>query len=261
MPMRYNKPRRHSFFIWRTDRMNAKLLRAAAVKTLPVMAGYLVLGMGFGILLKVNGYGVLWAFLMSFFIYAGSMQFVGISLITGGASLLTTALTTLMVNARHLFYGISMIDRYKGAGFKKLYLMHALTDETYSLVCTGDVPAGADPHTYYFMISLLDQLYWVTGSVLGSLIGAVLTISTEGLDFSMTALFVTVFTEQWLTAKDHRPAIIGVVSSILCLLLFGKGHFLIPSMLLITVLLMLFRKASEDGKTVSGDIAGNEAEK
>ncbi len=131
------------------DRMNGKLLKAALLKTLPVMAGYLVLGTGFGILLKVNGYGLPWALAMSFFLYAGSMQYVGVPLIAGGASLLSIALTTLMVNARHLFYGISMIERYKGAGPKKLYLMHALTDETYSLVCTGDVPPGADPPLYY----------------------------------------------------------------------------------------------------------------
>ncbi len=223
-----------------------KILKTAFPKTLPVMAGYLVLGMGFGILLKVNGFGVWWALAMSLFIYAGSMQFVGISLITGGVSLISVALTTLMVNARHLFYGISMVERYRGAGLKKGYLMHALTDETYSLVCTGDVPDDVDPHKYYLTVSLLDHSYWVLGSVLGSLIGGLLTFNTAGIDFAMTALFVTVFVEQWLTTKEHRPAIIGVGASVLCLLLFGSDNFLIPAMIVITVALTLLRRRLPD---------------
>lgn len=227
--------------------MKTNLWKTAFVKTLPVMAGYIVLGMGFGILLKVNGYGWIWALAMSLFIYAGSMQFVGISLITSGTSFLSIALTTLMVNARHLFYGISMIQRYKGAGFKKLYLMHALTDETYSLVCTGDAPEGANSHQYYFLISLFDQAYWIIGSVLGSLIGSVITFDTAGIDFAMTALFVTVFIEQWLTTKEHRPALIGVGASVLCLLVFGSDNFLIPAMIAITVILTALRKPLEQG--------------
>ncbi len=223
-----------------------KLLKTAFPKTLPVMAGYLVLGAGFGILLKVNGYGFWWALAMSLFIYAGSMQFVGISLITGGASLISVALTTLMVNARHLFYGISMVNRYRGAGLKKGYLMHALTDETYSLVCTGDVPEGVEPHKYYLALSLLDHSYWVLGSILGSLIGGLITFDTAGIDFAMTALFVTVFVEQWLTTKEHRPAIIGVGASVLCLLLFGPDNFLIPAMIVITVALTLLRRRLRD---------------
>lgn len=227
--------------------MNKKILKTAFIKTLPVMAGYIVLGTGFGILLKINGYGVLWALGMSLFIYAGSMQFVGISLITGGASFLSVALTTLMVNARHLFYGISMIQRYKGAGLKKLYLMHALTDETYSLVCTDDTPEGINPQVYDLWISLFDQIYWVAGSVLGSAIGAVITIDTAGIDFAMTALFVTVFLEQWLTTREHRPALIGVGASVVCLLLFGSENFLIPAMIAVTLCLTAIRKTLEQG--------------
>ena len=229
--------------------MRTKRFRTAVVKTLPVMAGYIVLGMGFGILLKGNGYGVLWAFAMSFFLYAGSMQFVGISLIAGGASLISIALTTLMVNARHLFYGISMIERYKGAGLKKLYLMHALTDETYSLVCTEQVPEETDPQQYYLLVSLLNQAYWVAGIVAGSLIGSVLPFDSTGIDFAMTALFVTVFVEQWLGTKEHRPALIGVAASVLCLLVFGSERFLIPAMIAITVILMTIRKQLEKGET------------
>lgn len=227
--------------------MNISLLKTAIIKTLPVMAGYVVLGMGFGILLKVNGYGVLWAIAMSVFIFAGSMQFVAISLITSGVSLISVALTTLMVNARHLFYGISMIQRYKGAGLKKIYLMHALTDETYSLVCTGNVPKGLNPHHYYLLISLFDHIYWITGSILGALIGTVISFDTAGIDFSMTALFVTVFIEQWLTTKEHRPALIGVGASALCLFVFGSDNFLIPSMAAITIILTAMRKPLEQG--------------
>ena len=225
--------------------MRAKFFKTVFLKTLPVMAGYLVLGMGFGILLKASGYGVLWALAMSVFIFAGSMQFVGISLISTGASFVSIAAATLMVNARHLFYGLSMIERYKGAGRKKPYLMFALTDETYSLVCADSVPEGAGPHQYYFFVSLFDQFYWVAGSVIGSLLGAVLPFDTTGIDFSMTALFVTVYIEQWLTAREHRPALIGIGVSVLCLLFFGRDNFLIPAMAAITVLLTAMRKPLE----------------
>lgn len=225
--------------------MGTRLIKTALVKTMPVMAGYLVLGMGFGILLKVNGYGVLWALAMSVFIYAGSMQYVGISLIASGASYLSVALTALMVNARHLFYGISMIDKYKNTGPGKVYLMHALTDETYSLVCSGEVPEGLDKKSYYMMVSFFDQMYWIIGSVAGSLLGSVIPFDVAGIDFSMTALFVTVFVEQWLTTKEHRPALVGLFASIVCLLIFGPSNFLIPAMIGIIVLLTMIRKPLE----------------
>ena len=221
---------------------NRELFKNVIIKTLPVMAGYIVLGIGFGVLLSVNGYGLFWALIMSIFIFAGSAQYVGISLISGGASILTTALTILMVNARHLFYGISMINKYKGAGKRKPYLIFALTDETYSLVYNGDYPEGVDKYRYWFLISLFNQIYWVTGSVIGSVVGSVLKFDSTGIDFSMTALFVTVFVEQWLSTREHRPALIGLAVSVLCLFIFGSDSFLIPSMVGITVLLFVFRK-------------------
>ena len=213
------------------------------------MAGYVVLGTGFGILLRNAGYGVLWAAAMSLLIYAGSMQYVGVSLLTGGASVLTTLLTTFMVNARHLFYSISMVDTYKDAGRYKPYMIFALTDETYSLLCDGKVPEGADPNTYQFLVSLFNQSYWVAGSVIGSLLGSVLPFSTAGIEFSMTALFIASFTEQWLTTRDHIPALTGLLSTLLCLVIFGKDRFLIPAMLLITLVLTLLRRR-EEGETV-----------
>lgn len=221
--------------------MNHGVAGKAFYKSLPVMAGYIVIGIGFGILLRNAGYGVLWAFAMSTFIYAGSMQYVGVSLLSGGASVLTAILTTIMVNARHLFYSISMIDRYKDSGKYKPYLIFALTDETYSLLCDGKTPDGEDADLYRFLVSLFNYSYWIIGSVLGSLLGAVLPFSTAGIEFSMTALFVAAFTEQWLEARDHIPAIVGLFSTLLCLLLFGRDRFLIPAMLMITLILTLLR--------------------
>ncbi len=228
--------------------MNRKIFKEAVIRTVPVMTGYLVLGTGFGILSEKNGYGVWWALAMSVFIYAGSMQYLMVSLLSSGASVISTALTTLMVNARHLFYGISMIDRYKDAGKRKPYLIFALTDETYSLVCRGDCPPGADPHRFYFLVSLLNQIYWIIGSVLGALIGSAITFNTAGIDFAMTALFITVFVEQWLTAENHIPAIAGVVITVACLIIFGSDLFLIPSMTLILIGLSLARKKLEPKK-------------
>ena len=209
-----------------------------------MLSGYLVLGMGFGVLMQSKGYGFLLALAMSIFIYAGSMQYLAIDLLSGGASLITSALTTLMVNARHLFYGISMVDRYKNAK-KKPYIIFALTDETYSLVCSVNEENEEKRNRYYFLVSLFNQIYWVVGSALGVLLGEVIPFSTEGIDFALTALFVTVFVEQWKSTKDHIPAMIGVISSVICLALFGAKDFLIPAMILITLMLLalkLFKK-------------------
>ncbi len=225
--------------------MKRKTMKQAFLKSVPVMAGYIVLGTGFGILMRDAGYGVLWAFSMSALIYAGSMQYVGVGLLTGGASVLTAVFTTVMVNARHLFYSISMIDLYKNAGKYKPYMIFALTDETYSLLCDGKVPDGVEANRYRFLVSLFNHCYWIAGSVIGNLLGAVLPFSTEGIAFSMTALFIASFTEQWLTAKDHVPALVGLLGTLLCLFVFGKENFLIPAMLLITGLLTILRRRKE----------------
>ena len=222
------------------------LIKTAFIKSLPVMAGYVVLAIGFGILMKEAGYGLFWSFLMSFTIYAGSMQYVAVSLLSSGASLISAALTTLMVNARHLFYGVSMIDKYKDAGKKKPYLIFALTDETYSLLCGDDYPEGEDRHWYSFFVSLFNQCYWVIGSIIGSILGSLITFNTAGIDFSMTALFVTVFVEQWLTAKNHLPAIAGLFCSIACLMIFGPDNFLIPTMISITIVLSLCKNVMDN---------------
>lgn len=228
--------------------MNRRIIGKAFYKTMPVLAGYVILGIGFGILLRTAGYGVLWAFGMSAFIYAGSMQYVGVELLSGGASMITTALTTLMVNARHLFYSISMIDRYKDTGKYKSYLIFALTDETYSLLCDGKTPEGVDAGLYRFLVSLFDQSYWVIGSVIGNLLGAIIPFSTKGIEFAMTALFIASFAQQWIEKKDHVPAIAGTLCSLFCLIVFGSEKFLIPSMLMITLALTMTRNREGDEK-------------
>lgn len=214
-----------------------KLVKKCFIDTLPIMAGYVVLGIGFGVVLKAAGYGLGWALAMSLFIYAGSMQYAMVGLLTGGASYITVAITTFLVNARHLFYGMSMIERYRGTGWKKPYLIFGLTDETYSLVCNSD-----EKKEYFFLVSLFDQIYWVSGSVIGSLLGAIIPFNTDGIDFSLTALFIVVLTDQWLKTKNHIPAIIGLVASTICLALCGSSSFLIPSMVVIMILLFTMKK-------------------
>lgn len=221
--------------------MKKTIIKRAFLDSLPVLSGYMVIGIGFGIILEKEGYGFIWAFLMSALIYAGSMQYAGVELISSMASLPVVAITTLMVNARHLFYGISMIDKYKGAGAKKPYMIFALTDETYSLVCYTKYDKKEDNHLYSFFVSLFNQCYWVSGSLIGSILGSALPFDTRGIEFSMTALFVTVFVEQWINAKNHAPALVGLVASALCLVIFGRDNFLIPSMIAILFLLTIMK--------------------
>ncbi len=224
-----------------------KIIRKAMVDTIPVMTGYICLGIGFGILLHSAGYGIFEAFVMSVTMYAGSMQYIAVGLLAGGASLLTVALTTLLVQARHLFYGISMLDKYKGVGKRKLYLIFALTDETYSLMCNdhSDIPLK-DRKDYYLAVSMLNHSYWITGCVLGATVGTLVNFNSEGIDFVLTALFVTIFLEQWHGTKKHIPAIIGVIASVICLIIFGGDNFLIPTMIAIAGSLCIYKEDKTD---------------
>lgn len=224
--------------------VNKKALRRVFLDTVPVLTGYLFLGSGFGILLSQTGYGMGWAFFMSLFMFAGSGQYLAVSLLASQASLLYTAIATLLVNARHLFYGISLVDAYGDAGKKKPYMIFGLTDETYSLVTQNQPPEGMRRHVYCFLVTLLDHIYWIIGCVLGNLLGSALPISFEGVEFVLTALFVTMFVEQWLSNKNHRPAVIGVMSTVLSLAIFGKELFLIPAMVLIALLLTVSHKTA-----------------
>ncbi len=220
-----------------------KTLKKALIDTVPVLTGYLVLGFGFGIIFKAGGYGLLLALSMSIFVYAGSMQYAAIGLFGAGASLITVALTTLMVNARHIFYGVSMLDKYRGVGKTKPYLIFSLTDETYSLVCR-DIPELDEKELkkYYLFVSLFNHSYWVLGTLIGAAVGSLIQFNTEGIDFALTALFVTVFLEQWLSNKKYLPQILGVVISAACLMIFGADKFLIPSMLIIALVLCLYKE-------------------
>ncbi|MDO5541280.1 MAG: AzlC family ABC transporter permease [Eubacteriales bacterium] len=229
--------------------MKKQAFKAAFPHTLPVMAGYVFLGLGFGILLESKGFSFIWSFIMSIFIYAGSMQYASIELLASGAGVLYTALMTLIIQIRHLFYGLSLIQKYRNTGKMKPLLIHELTDETYSLICSCEPPEDVDTNWFYFFISILDHSYWVTGCTLGALLGSIITVNTRGIDFVMTALFIVIFTDQWLNSKDHRPAVIGVACSGVCLILFGSGSFIIPSMFSIILLLTLMQKK---GKTTDG---------
>ena len=222
--------------------MKLSAVRAVFPDTIPVLTGYLFLGAGFGILLVESGYSVLWAAVMALLIFAGSGQYLLVGLLASGASLASAAVATLLVNARHLFYGISLVDAYKTAGKRRFYMIFGLTDETYSLVTQAKIPEGISREDYCFWVTLLNHCYWVAGCVLGAVVGTVVPINFAGVSFVLTALFVTIFVEQWLSIKHHGPACIGVCATAVCLWIFGKDLFLIPSMVLIALLLVLLQK-------------------
>jgi 4-azaleucine resistance transporter AzlC len=220
-------------------------IRAALPHTVPVLSGYIVLGTAYGILMNNQGISILWIVFSSIFIYAGSMQFVTVALLATDFDLVGAFIMTLMVNARHLFYGISFLGKYKNMGRIKPYLIFSLTDETFSLLCSAKPPAAVSKKWFYFYISLLNHIYWITGSVLGGILGGLLKFETRGLEFVLTSLFVVIFIDQWRTARDHIPAIIGVISALVCRLIFGASDFIIPSMILILLSVTLIKDPIE----------------
>ena len=228
--------------------MKLSAVRAVFPDTIPVLTGYLFLGAGFGILLVESGYSVLWAAIMALLIFAGSGQYLLVGLLASGASLASAAVATLLVNARHLFYGISLVDAYKTAGKRRFYMIFGLTDETYSLVTQAKIPEGLTREDYCFWVTLLNHCYWVAGCVLGAVVGSVVPIDFSGVSFVLTALFVTIFVEQWLSSKDHFPALVGVVCTALSLLGFGSEIFLIPAMAAIALILILRRRMGKEDK-------------
>lgn len=219
--------------------------KSAFKASLPVMAGYIALGIGFGVLLESKGYSLVWAGLMALTMYSGSLQYAAVDFMSGGASLITTAVMTVFIQARHFFYGFSLLDTYKGMGAAKPYMIFGLTDETYSLVCTGTVPEGVNKKKYFFTLTMLNQSYWIAGCIIGAFLGSVIPFELKGIDYAMTALFIVIFVEQWKGQKNHIPAIVGVLSSLVCLLIFGAESFIIPSMAVITVIFAIFRKKLE----------------
>ncbi len=210
-----------------------RALKYAFPRTVPVMAGYLVLGAAYGILMNISGFGIWWALAISVFVYAGSLQYLGITFLTAMVNPVYAFFMSLMLNARHLFYGLSMLDKYRDAGRLKPYLIFALTDETFSIVCHEEPPKSIPRYWVCFWISILDQCYWVAGTVIGVLLGSLITFDTTGLDFALTALFVVIFTDQWKSGNGHKAALTGVAASALCVLIFGQSAFIIPAMILI----------------------------
>lgn len=227
------------------ESVRRKALKAAFPNTIPILAGFLFLGMAYGFLMKSSGFPFYYPLLMSITIFGGSLEFLAVSMLLSTFAPLQTLLMALMIQARHLFYGIAMLKKYSRMGWKKFYLIFGLCDESFSVNYTAQIPEGVDKGWFYFFVTLLDQSYWITGATLGGLLGSVLTFNTEGLDFVMTAMFVVIAIEQWRKDKQHISACIGLVASVGCLLLFGKESFLIPAMVCILAMLTLFRKPIE----------------
>lgn len=222
-----------------------KAFLCAFPKTLPILTGFLFLGISYGVYMRVSGFSFWYPLLMSLTVFGGSLEFVAVSMLLAPFAPLQVFLMTLMIQARHLFYGISMLDRYKGLGIKRLYLIFGLCDETFSINCTAAIPDGVDRGWFYFFVTLLNQLYWVVGATLGGVLGSFIHFNTAGLDFVMTALFVVILLEQWLKDQHHFSAVIGAASGLVCLLLFGRDSFLVPTMLCIVVLLTALRRPIE----------------
>lgn len=227
-------------------------LKAAFPHTIPVFTGFTFLGIAYGILMNSKGYGVGWTALMSLIVFTGASQYLAITFLTTAFNPLYALLMTIMVSARHLFYGISLLDKFKGTGALKPYLIFGLCDETFSIVHSSEPPEGVDRNWFMFFITALNHFYWVAGSALGAFLGSMVSFSIEGLDFVLTALFVVTFVEQWKSQENHMPAVIGVACSALSLLAFGKDGFIIPAMISILVSLTLARGKKDKAASESG---------
>lgn len=226
-----------------------RAFKAAFPFTIPVLSGYVSIGTAYGIYMRSLGFPWWYPPFCALTVFAGAMQFVLTNLLTGAFAPLYVLLLTLMINARHLFYSVSMLDKYGPApGRFKWYTIFAMTDETFSVNVSATPPEGVDPHRFRFAVSLMDQCYWFTGCLIGGMLGGLISFDTHGIDFMMTALFVVIFLEQWLTSKQHLSALIGVGASVLCLLVFGADSFILPAMLLILALLLILRKPLERGE-------------
>lgn len=228
--------------------VDRRALAAAFPVTLPVLMGYLSIGIAFGLMLQGIGYNFIWAFFMSLTIYAGSGQYLAVTLLGSAAGLGTIALMTLLINFRHLVYGLSMLEKFRGMGWRKLYMIFSLTDETYALLAGTPAPVGVDPRNFYFSVALLDHLYWIAGSVIGGIAGGMLegVISIEGIDFAMTALFVVIAVDQWKAYRKHLPVFLGLGCTLVCLAVIGAEQMLLPALGLIVLALLVLRSRLED---------------
>ena len=217
-------------------------MRAAFPPTIPIFAGFWFLGITYGVYMRVSGFSFWYPLVMSLTIFGGSLEFVAVSMLLGAFAPVQTLLVTLMLQARHLFYGIAMLDKFKGTGWKKVYLIFGMCDESFSINCSADIPEGIDRGWFMFFVTLFNQLYWVTGATLGGVLGSLITFNTEGLDFAMTAMFVVIFLDQWRKERRHAASLIGLGASLGCLLLFGADNLVIPAMVLILVVLLAGRR-------------------
>ena len=237
-----------------------QIMKTAFPHTLPVLTGFSFLGIAYGILMNTKGYGLLWTFLMSLIGFAGSAQYVAILFLTTAFNPIYALLMTLMINARHIFYGLSFLEKYEGIGKLKPYLIFGLCDETFSILCAVDPPESVDRKWFYFYITLFDHIYWIVGSVVGVLIGDIISMNTKGLDFVLTALFVVIFVSHWKKQENRLPAFIGILASLFCLIIFGSDHFIIPSMLLILFMLSFTPKSPFREKNLSDQPISNSKE-
>lgn len=222
-----------------------KAFAAAFPNTIPIFAGFWFLGMTYGIYMNVSGFSFWYPMLMSLTIFAGSIEFVTVHMLLGAFNPLQALAMTLMINARHLFYGISMLEKYRGTGWKKFYLIFGMCDESFSINYTARIPKDVDRGWFMFAVTLLNHFYWFSGATLGGIFGSLIHFNTEGLEFVMTAMFIVIFLEQWMKEKDHRSGILGLVLSGICLIAFGADHFIIPAMLAILAVLTVMRTKIE----------------
>lgn len=225
--------------------MRIKALKVAFPQTIPIFTGFWFLGMAYGIYMNASGFSFIYPLCMSLLIYGGSLEFVAVEMLLSPFAPLQTFIMALLIQARHLFYGLSMLDKFKGLGWKKYYLIFGMCDETFSINCSADIPENVDRGWFYFWVTLLNQFYWSAAATTGGIVGSLLKIDTSGISFVMTAMFVVIFLEQWLKEKEHSASLIGLTVSVLCLVVFGPDSFMVPTMVLIVGLLTLLRKPLE----------------
>ena len=225
--------------------MKIKALKAAFPHTIPIFAGFWFLGLAYGIYMNVSGFSFIYPMFMSILIFGGSLEFVAVEMLLSPFAPFSVLVMSLLIQARHIFYGIAMLDKFKGMGAKKFYLIYGMCDETFSVNYTAKIPPDVDRGWFMFFVTLLDQLYWVTGSTIGGLVGSLLHFNTDGISFVMTAMFVVIFLEQWLKDKQHTASYIGLGTSVICLIIFGADSFMIPAMISIVALLAALKKPIE----------------
>lgn len=232
-------------------KMRRKAFKAALPRTLPILVGFVFLGMSYGLLMRSKGFSFIYPMFMSMFIFAGSMEFVTANLLLADFNPIYAFLLALMVNARHLFYGISMLEKFDGTGWKKPYLIFGMCDETFSINCTADLPPDVDKGWFMFFVTLLNQIYWVVSSTVGSLLGYVIHFNTKGIEFVMTALFVVMFLGQWDKKENRVPALVGLIGTAVCLPIFGSKYFIVPAMVLIVAAFAVGKKIEDrEGKKI-----------